>query len=141
MAFSRGSCARRKVYSSRQLHAALPELGDDSQLPTKSGDVGLQRAELGVREVPTLQLGHPRLGHTHEFGHVRLARVAVRFADTREGSWPLSEDLAKTAHSGTIHSFAGHGDCSGAVFIGGLQVADSFAVSSGACPATEFMWR
>jgi hypothetical protein len=40
------------------------EIGGDSQLPTKSDDIGLQGAEIGVRQFGALQPRHARAWET-----------------------------------------------------------------------------
>jgi hypothetical protein len=75
-----------------------PKSAATRQLPTKSGDVGLQRAEFGVRQVAALQLRHARLGDTHKWPRCRLfAVVSDRFGlgdGVVRGGWLASDMCA-----------------------------------------------
>jgi hypothetical protein len=70
--------------SGTQFDGAVPEVGDDPQVPAEDGHIRLERPQLGMRQVAALQLGHPRLGHTHQGGYIALPGVTVCLPDLGE---------------------------------------------------------
>lgn len=58
--------------SSGYPHGLVPELGDELELATQSGDITLQRADLGLSQVPPLDGGHPGLVDLEFLRQLRL---------------------------------------------------------------------